>query len=85
MGVGMCMRPVARRMVVLMAMVIIGGAGTLTGPIIGAIALLSLPAALSFLSFIPSTEIGTVQQFIYGALMTLLIAVPTGVKFFTVS
>lgn len=58
--------------VVLMAMVIIGGAGTLTGPIIGAIALLSFPAALSFLPFIPSTEVGTVQQFIYGALMTLL-------------
>ncbi|QRG06957.1 branched-chain amino acid ABC transporter permease [Xanthobacter dioxanivorans] len=58
--------------VVLMAMVIIGGAGTLTGPLVGVIALLSLPAALSFLPFIPSTQIGTVQQFIYGALMTLL-------------
>lgn len=58
--------------VVLMAMVIIGGAGTLIGPLIGVIALLSLPAALSFLSFIPSTDIGTVQQFIYGTAMTLL-------------
>ncbi len=58
--------------VVLMAMVIIGGAGTITGPLVGVIALLSLPAALSFLPFIPSTEIGTVQQFIYGVLMTLL-------------
>jgi branched-chain amino acid transport system permease protein len=58
--------------VVLMAMVIIGGAGTLIGPLIGAVALLSLPAVLSFLPFIPSAEVGTVQQFIYGVLMTLL-------------
>ncbi len=58
--------------VVLMAMVIIGGAGTLAGPLIGTMALMLLPAALSFLPFIPSTQIGTVQQFIYGALMAIL-------------
>jgi branched-chain amino acid transport system permease protein len=66
--------------VVLMAMVIIGGAGTLVGPLIGVSALLSLPALLSFMSFVPSTEIGTVQQFIYGALMTLLMIFrPSGI------
>jgi branched-chain amino acid transport system permease protein len=58
--------------VVLMAMVIIGGAGTLAGPLAGTLALLCLPAALSFLPFLPSTQIGTVQQFIYGVLMTAL-------------
>jgi branched-chain amino acid transport system permease protein len=58
--------------VVLMAMVIIGGAGTLAGPLAGVVVLTGLPAALSFLPFLPSTQIGTVQQFIYGVLMTVL-------------
>jgi branched-chain amino acid transport system permease protein len=58
--------------VLLQAMVIIGGAGTLAGPLVGALLILLLPAALTFLPFIPATEIGTVQQFIYGAAMTLL-------------
>jgi branched-chain amino acid transport system permease protein len=58
--------------VLIMAMVIIGGAGTLLGPLIGTLLLLLLPALLSFLPFIPATEIGTVQQFVYGLAMTLL-------------
>lgn len=58
--------------VLLQAMVIIGGAGTLAGPLVGTLLILLLPAALTFLPFIPATEIGTVQQFIYGAAMTLL-------------
>jgi branched-chain amino acid transport system permease protein len=58
--------------VVLMAMVIIGGAGTLAGPLAGVIAVLCLPAALSFLPFISPTDVGAVQQFIYGVLMVLL-------------
>ncbi|WP_421988564.1 branched-chain amino acid ABC transporter permease [Roseococcus sp.] len=58
--------------VLIMAMVIIGGTGTLWGPLVGAVILLSLPAGLSFLPFIPSTEVGAVQQVIYGLAMTLL-------------
>jgi branched-chain amino acid transport system permease protein len=58
--------------VLLQAMVIIGGAGTLAGPLVGTLLILLLPAALSFLPFIPATEVGTVQQFIYGAAMILL-------------
>lgn len=58
--------------VLMMAMVIIGGAGTIYGPLVGVVTLMALPAGLSFLTFIPSTEIGTVQQFIYGVAMTLL-------------
>jgi len=54
------------------AMVIIGGVGTLAGPIVGAIILLLLPAGLSFLPFIPPNQIGVVQQMIYGLAMTLL-------------
>lgn len=58
--------------VLVMAMVIIGGTGTLWGPILGAVLLLSLPSGLAFLPFIPPTEVGAVQQIIYGAAMTLL-------------
>jgi branched-chain amino acid transport system permease protein len=58
--------------VLLQAMVIIGGAGTLAGPLVGTLLILLLPAALTFLPLIPATEIGTVQQFVYGAAMTLL-------------
>ncbi len=66
--------------ILMLAMVVIGGVGTLSGPLIGAVILLSLPALLSFLPFIAPTEIGTVQQFIYGALMTLLMIFrPSGI------
>lgn len=55
-----------------MAMVIIGGTGTLLGPIVGAVLLMLLPAALSYLWFLPQTEIGSIQQMIYGLAMVLL-------------
>jgi branched-chain amino acid transport system permease protein len=58
--------------VLLMGMVIIGGAGTLSGPIIGAVLLMILPSALSYLWFLPPTEIGSIQQIIYGVAMVLL-------------
>jgi len=58
--------------VLMMAMVIIGGTGTLWGPLIGTVLLLSLPAALAFLPFLPATEVGAVQQIIIGLAMTLL-------------
>jgi branched-chain amino acid transport system permease protein len=58
--------------VLILAMVIIGGAGTLAGPLAGAALLLLLPAALSFIPHLPPTELGAVQQLIYGLAMTLL-------------
>jgi branched-chain amino acid transport system permease protein len=58
--------------ILVLAMVIIGGVGTLAGPLIGAVLLLLLPAGLSFLPFIAPTDIGSVQQLIYGLAMTLL-------------
>jgi branched-chain amino acid transport system permease protein len=58
--------------VLLMAMVIIGGTGTFLGPLVGAAILLILPSAISYLSFLPQTEIGALQQIIYGLGMTLL-------------
>lgn len=58
--------------VLIMAMVIIGGTGTIAGPIIGAALLLLLPSVISYFSFLPQTEIGSLQQILYGLGMTLL-------------
>ena len=58
--------------VLVLAMVIVGGTGTLAGPLVGTLLLLLLPAALTFLPGIPPTEIGAVQQAIYGLAMALL-------------
>jgi branched-chain amino acid transport system permease protein len=66
--------------VLVMAMVIIGGTGTLLGPIVGAALLMILPSLLSYLWFLPQTEIGAVQQIIYGAaMMVLMIFRPGGI------
>ena len=56
----------------IIAMVIIGGTGTLLGPVIGAVIVLLLPALLSYLPYLPPTEIGSIQQMIYGLAMVLL-------------
>jgi branched-chain amino acid transport system permease protein len=56
----------------LMAMVIIGGTATLFGPVIGAILILLLPAGLSYIPYLPPTEIGSIQQSFYGLAMVLL-------------
>jgi len=58
--------------VLLMAMVIIGGTGTLLGPIVGAMLLMLLPSLFSYMWFLPATEIGSIQQIAYGAAMILL-------------
>jgi branched-chain amino acid transport system permease protein len=64
--------------VLVMAMVIIGGAGTMIGPIIGAAIIQFLPAALSWLPF-PSQNIGYLQQILYGvAMVVLMIYRPAG-------
>ena len=56
----------------IMAMVIIGGTATLFGPLVGAVLILLLPAVLSYLPYLPPTEIGSIQQICYGAVMVLL-------------
>jgi branched-chain amino acid transport system permease protein len=56
----------------IMAMVIIGGTATLIGPVIGTVLILLLPAALSYLPYLPTTEIGSIQQIAYGVAMVLL-------------
>ncbi|WP_323000332.1 branched-chain amino acid ABC transporter permease [Castellaniella sp.] len=58
--------------VLLMAMVIIGGTGTLLGPVVGTVLLMLLPSLFSYMWFLPSSEIGAIQQIAYGAAMVLL-------------
>lgn len=58
--------------VLLMAMVIIGGTGTLLGPLVGTVLLMLLPGLFSYMSFLPQTEIGSIQQIAYGLAMVLL-------------
>jgi branched-chain amino acid transport system permease protein len=58
--------------VLLMAMVIIGGTGTIVGPVVGAALLMLLPAGLSYLPFLPQANIGVIQQALYGLVMVLL-------------
>jgi branched-chain amino acid transport system permease protein len=58
--------------VYLMAMVIIGGTATLWGPVVGTVLILLLPAVLSFLPGLPQTEVGSIQQIVYGLAMVLL-------------
>ncbi|MYN13126.1 branched-chain amino acid ABC transporter permease [Pusillimonas sp. TS35] len=58
--------------VLLMAMVIIGGTGTLFGPVVGTLILALLPSVFSYMWFLPSTEVGAIQQIAYGTAMVLL-------------
>ena len=62
----------------LMAMVIIGGTATLFGPVIGSILILLLPAGLSYIPYLPPTEVGSIQQMIYGLAMVLLMVFRPG-------
>jgi branched-chain amino acid transport system permease protein len=61
-----------------MAMVIIGGTATLFGPVIGAVLILLLPAGLSYIPYLPATEVGSIQQIIYGLAMVLLMVFRPG-------
>jgi branched-chain amino acid transport system permease protein len=64
----------------LMAMVIIGGTATLAGPLVGTVLILLLPAILSYLPYLPPTEIGSIQQIVYGlAMVLLMIFRPAGI------
>lgn len=64
--------------VLVMAMVIIGGTGTLLGPIVGAVLLMLLPTLFSYMSFLPPTEIGSIQQIAYGLAMVVLMMLRPG-------
>lgn len=65
--------------VLLLAMVVIGGASSITGPIIGAIFITAFPALLTFLN-IPNQYVGPMEQVIYGgAIVILMLFWPDGI------
>ncbi|MGH6935672.1 MAG: branched-chain amino acid ABC transporter permease, partial [Methylocella sp.] len=57
--------------ILIISMVIIGGAGSLWGPVIGAVVLVTLPEALRFLG-LPSGVAANLRQVIYGILLVLM-------------
>lgn len=60
------------------AMVVLGGLATLAGPIVGAIALTAIPAALTFAPISPDI-LGISEQLVYGLILTVVImARPAG-------
>lgn len=60
--------------ILVLSMVIIGGAGSRWGPVIGAVVLVTLPEALRFLGF-PSEVASNLRQIIYGILLVLMMMV----------
>jgi branched-chain amino acid transport system permease protein len=64
--------------ILIISMVIIGGPGTLWGPILGATVLVTLPEALRFIG-LPAAVAANLRQIIYGAvLVTMLVFRPRG-------
>jgi branched-chain amino acid transport system permease protein len=57
--------------ILIVSMVIIGGAGSRWGPLIGAIMLVTLPEALRFIG-LPSSVAANLRQIIYGALLVIM-------------
>lgn len=55
--------------ILILTMLVVGGARTLSGSIIGSFLLWGLPQALNYIEGIPSSLLGPVRQFIYGALL----------------
>jgi branched-chain amino acid transport system permease protein len=59
--------------VLLFAMVILGGAGSVLGPVLGAILLTVLPSWLTYVNVVPQIYQGLTQQIIYGAALVLMV------------
>ena len=57
--------------ILIISMVIIGGAGRLWGPLIGAIVLVTLPELLRFVG-LPSSMAASVRQIVYGVLLVVM-------------
>ena len=54
--------------VLVVTMVVVGGARTLAGPVVGAFLLIAIPQMLAMID-LPSTLVGPVRQLIYGAIL----------------
>jgi branched-chain amino acid transport system permease protein len=57
--------------ILIISMVIIGGAGSTWGPLVGALVLVSLPEVLRFLG-LPSAIAANLRQIIYGSLLVIM-------------
>jgi branched-chain amino acid transport system permease protein len=57
--------------ILVISMVIIGGAGSTWGPLIGAVVLVTLPEALRFIGM-PSSVAANLRQIFYGALLVIM-------------
>ena len=57
--------------ILIISMVIIGGAGSLWGPVVGAVVLVTLPEALRFIG-LPVAVAANLQQIIYGSLLIIM-------------
>jgi branched-chain amino acid transport system permease protein len=57
--------------ILVISMVIIGGAGSLWGPLVGAVLLVTLPEALRFVG-LPSAVAANLRQIIYGSLLVIM-------------
>lgn len=65
--------------ILILAMVILGGSGSLRGPLLGAAVLIALPEALRFIG-LPSASAATLRQVLYGcALVAVALYRPQGV------
>ncbi|HEX4444192.1 MAG TPA: branched-chain amino acid ABC transporter permease [Galbitalea sp.] len=59
--------------VLVFTMVILGGAGTVWGPVVGAVIISALPPALTFLNFVPPADQASLGQIIYGVLLVAMV------------
>jgi branched-chain amino acid transport system permease protein len=57
--------------ILIISMVIIGGAGSLWGPLVGAVVLVTLPEVLRFVG-LPSAVAANLRQIIYGSLLVIV-------------
>jgi branched-chain amino acid transport system permease protein len=57
--------------ILVISMVIIGGAGSKWGPVIGAVVLVTLPEALRFIG-LPSSVAANLRQIFYGTLLVIM-------------
>ncbi|MFZ1221102.1 MAG: branched-chain amino acid ABC transporter permease, partial [Chthoniobacterales bacterium] len=57
--------------ILIISMVIIGGAGSFWGPLVGALVLVTLPEALRFVG-LPSAAAANLRQIIYGTLLVVM-------------
>lgn len=57
--------------ILMLSMIIVGGAGSMWGPLVGAVLLVTLPEALRFLG-LPTVAAANLRQVIYGVLLVVL-------------